>query len=92
MTPTEYPHEWIWRKIRKHDQILIIWTVATITVLLLGCITFWVALNYPSATFSPQMQTLNQPSAFSYAPIIITIVGILIGLMVFPHCLDKGEV
>jgi len=81
---TEYPHEWLWRKMCEHQAAIIILVSAFITVMVIGSITLWVANQYASVDVW-QVQTMNQPSAFSYAPIICTTIFIVVGIGVYAH-------
>ncbi len=87
---TLYPHEWLWQKMKAHNQIACIWSIATISVLLIGYITFWVAINYPTTNAWP-VNTLNQPSAFSYAPIIVTWFIMILGLLVYSYYYSEDK-
>lgn len=87
----EYPHEWLWRKVREHQDFFIITSVATVTVLVIGSATIWVAVNLVPTTNAWQVQTMNQPSAFSYAPIILCAAFTVLGIGIYSHYYGEDE-
>jgi hypothetical protein len=79
-----YPHEWLWRKMCEHQAAIIILASAFITALTIGSITLWVANQHASVDVW-QVQTMNQPSAFTYAPIILCAAFAVLGIGIYSH-------
>jgi hypothetical protein len=86
-----YPHEWLWQLVKDHSDFFIIVLVATVTVLTIGCVTMWVALTMVPTTDMWQVQTMNQPSAFSYAPIILCAAFAVLGIGIYSHHYGEEE-
>lgn len=90
MNESEYPHETLWRKIKEKKQIVVIWSIATVTVLTLGYITFLIAANVP-ATDAWTANTLQQPSAFSYTPTVLIVFCAVLSIVVYSYSLEKWK-
>lgn len=82
---SEYPHELVWRKIRENKQIIFIWSVATVVVLSIGYATLWIGVNYTPTTDVWTANTLQQPSAISYAPMALIALCILFGVAMYSY-------
>ena len=85
MTESEYPHETLWRKIKEKKQIVVIWSIATVTVLTLGYVTFWWAMNNLPATDAWTANTIQQPSAFSYTPTVLIVFCAVLSIVVYSY-------
>jgi hypothetical protein len=90
-----YPHEWLWRWVKEHSDFFAIVLVVTVAVLTIGCVTMWVPLTMVPTmvptTDMCQVQTMNQPSAFSYAPIILCAAFAVLGIGIYSHYYGEEE-
>jgi hypothetical protein len=82
---SEYPHELLWRKIKENKPIIFIWSVATVIVLSIGYVTFWVGVNYTPTTDVWTANILQQPSAISYAPTVLIVFCTVLGIAVYSY-------
>lgn len=83
---TLYPHQWLWQKIEPHSEFICIASTAVVVALILCGGVIWAAAQYPTAnlTYDP-IAVVAQPSVFSYAPIVVTTMCMIIAMGVVSY-------